>query len=195
MSLHLILGPMFSGKSTRLIEHIRAFKTLGFPILVVKPAIDSRYGSDGAIHTHNSESEPCMLLPVDGLAGLAQTAEFAAARVVMVEEGQFFTGLRAAVQHWMDRCGKHCYVTALNGDYRRELFGEVHQLLPLCHELEWLQALCIECRDGTPAVYSKRVATPRADAGANAGAVAGADAQVLVAAADRYAAVCLRHYA
>ena len=53
--LHLILGPMFSGKSTRLIYHIRQFKTLDYPLCIVKPDIDKRYSSN-EICTHNLDN-------------------------------------------------------------------------------------------------------------------------------------------
>ena len=39
--IELILGPMFSGKSTELIKRIRLFKVLQKKIMVVKPIIDN----------------------------------------------------------------------------------------------------------------------------------------------------------
>lgn len=180
MSLHLILGPMFSGKSTRLIQKIRSFKTLEYNICIIKPSIDTRYTTSDELCTHNHEKESCLVLPVDCLASVFQLPVYKQADVVMIEEGQFFSDLHPLVLHMMDMDHKHIYISALNGDSERKLFGEIHLLLPLCHEIEWLTALCKSCKDGTPGVYSKRN-------------VKGVD-QVKVAAGDVYEAVCLKHY-
>ena len=41
--LELILGPMYSGKTTRLIEHYRAYKYIGKNIVVINYSLDTRY--------------------------------------------------------------------------------------------------------------------------------------------------------
>ena len=179
MSLHLILGPMFSGKSTRLIEHIRAFRTLDYNILVIKPDIDCRY-TQNEICTHNQEKESCMVLPIDSIHKLLETDEFKKAKIIIIEEGQFFTNLYETVQEMLDVYQKQIYIAALNGDSKRQLFGDIYKLLPLCYEVEWMKALCIRCKDGTPGIYSKRISH--------------AEEQILVASNDKYEAVCLSHY-
>lgn len=180
MSLNLILGPMFSGKSTRLIQHIRAFKTLEYNILCVKPNIDIRYTKDSELCTHNQEKEECIMLPVNGLQTILGHPDFKSAHVIMIEEGQFFNHLFDVAVHMMDVDKKKVYISALNGDSNRQLFGEIHMLLPYCHHIEWLSALCKSCKDGTPGVYSK-CKRPL-------------DQQIQVASEDVYEAVCLTHY-
>ena len=54
--LHLITGPMFSGKSTKLIYYIRQHKTLDIPMFIVKPTIDTRYTASD-ICTHHFDKE------------------------------------------------------------------------------------------------------------------------------------------
>ena len=58
--LELILGPMFSGKSSRLIQIIRKYKILNHSILVIKPVIDKRYSENSEIVTHDKISEKCV---------------------------------------------------------------------------------------------------------------------------------------
>lgn len=180
MSLHLILGPMFSGKSTRLIEHIRAFKTLDYPMMVVKPDIDRRYTETNDICTHNQDKEECYTVPIHDLETILDRHEFKKAKVVMIEEGQFFSNLYKTVLRMLDDEKKHIYITALNGDSQRKLFGEIYLLLPLCTKIEWLQALCIRCKNGTPAIYSKRTSD--------------SSEQIVVGSQDKYEAVCFEHY-
>ena len=51
--LELIIGPMFSGKSTRLKLKINKLKFLNKKILIMKPKIDNRYGDESTIITHD----------------------------------------------------------------------------------------------------------------------------------------------
>ena len=44
--LELIIGPMFSGKSTELIRRIRLLQKIDKKVLVTKPQIDMRYNQD-----------------------------------------------------------------------------------------------------------------------------------------------------
>ena len=41
--LEIILGPMFSGKTTRLIERYRAYTYIGKSVVVVNYSLDRRY--------------------------------------------------------------------------------------------------------------------------------------------------------
>ena len=179
MSLHFIMGPMFSGKSTLFIKYIRQFKTLDYSVLVIKPDIDNRY-SQHEICTHHLEKEPCTIIPVDGLLSLCETKEFQTPKLIMIDEGQFFKDLYQVVKEKCFPFKKHVYITALNGDSERQLFGEIYQLLPLCTKMELLQALCIRCKNGTPAVYSKRISE--------------STSQIQVGTNKEYEAVCFEHY-
>ena len=58
--LELILGPMFSSKSSRLIQIVRKYKTLNQKILIIKPNIDNRYSKKSEIITHDKITEPCI---------------------------------------------------------------------------------------------------------------------------------------
>jgi len=53
-NLHLIIGPMYAGKSTELIRMINRFKFLNYKILCINHSINSRYGSNNII-THDKD--------------------------------------------------------------------------------------------------------------------------------------------
>ena len=57
--LELIIGPMFSGKSTEIIRRIRLLKVIKKKIIVIKPEIDNRY-LENKITSHNFESADCI---------------------------------------------------------------------------------------------------------------------------------------
>ena len=181
MSLHAILGPMFASKTSTLLAYIRSYTILGYPMMVIKPDIDVRY-TVNKISSHNQDTEECVCVPIDGLHTLRDKEEFVNAKVIFIEEAQFFSELYTFIQYCLDDCRKVIYITALNGDSKRQLFGEIYKLLPLCTKVEWLQALCIQCKNGTPGVYSKRIESQDANE------------QIVVGSTDRYEAVCLEHY-
>jgi thymidine kinase len=120
-----------------------------------------------------------MSFPVDTCDAIWELPEYKEAAVVMIEEGQFFNHVYDMVYKMMDH-QKRVYITALNGDSERRLFGDIYRLLPLCHSIEWLTALCMQCKDGTPAVYSKRKVR--------------LTEQIKVAGHDVYEAVCGKHF-
>ena len=58
MSLELVIGPMFSGKSTKLIRKIQLAKSINKKVLVIKPLIETRYG-ENKLSSHSLEYELC----------------------------------------------------------------------------------------------------------------------------------------
>ena len=56
--IEIIIGPMYSGKSSELLKIARRYKTLNKPILLINHTSDIRYGSnivctkDGLNHEH-----------------------------------------------------------------------------------------------------------------------------------------------
>jgi len=179
--LNLIIGPMFSGKSTKLIHYIRKYKTLKYPMLVIKPSIDIRYTDSNEICTHNYEKESCISYNIDELNLIFSDPQYKLSKIIIIEEGQFFTSLYENIKQMTDNDKKIVYITALNGDSNRNLFGDVYKLLPLCDNIEFMQALCVQCSDGTHGIYSKRFEQNNSN-------------QVYVGGSDIYQAVCREHY-
>lgn len=60
--LKLYVGPMFSGKSTKLIQQIERYKIAKKNIICFKPAMDTRYTKEGFIVTHSELHIPCYLV-------------------------------------------------------------------------------------------------------------------------------------
>ena len=178
--LNLIIGPMFSGKSTRLIQYIRKYKTLGLNLIVIKPSLDTRYTTKNEICTHNHEKESCNIYDRDKLEEIFNHSEYNNYEIIIIEEGQFFMNLFEIVKRMTDIDKKKVYISALNGDFNRDLFGDIHKLISLADNIDFLQSLCIDCKDGTPGIYSKRITNN--------------SLQILVASNDNYKAVCRKHY-
>ena len=91
--LELIIGPMFSGKTTELMQRVRRHRAAGRLCLVVKSAKDTRYtGAQDVLSTHDRMELPA--LSAERLRDVANV-EFMY-RVIAVDEGQFFPGERSS---------------------------------------------------------------------------------------------------
>jgi thymidine kinase len=192
--LIMIIGPMFSEKTTRLIQYINKYRTLGIKQLIVKPSIDTRYTKNSELCSHNMETENCVTFKIDKLNEIFINDEYKDASVIIIDEGQFFANIYEIVKYMVEYDHKKVYIAALNGDFNRELFGDIYKLLPLCNNIEFLTALCTECKDGTPAIFSKRIIRDESTNLEQNLEQVQVQVQVQVAGSDKYNAVCRYHY-
>jgi thymidine kinase len=152
--LDLVLGPMFSGKSTKLIEFVDRYESINKKVLKITHPIDDRYGSN-VISSHNKIQRSCISL--SDLEKVFELNEYTDSEIIIVEEGQFYQGLVKFVKKVVDKDNKHLIISGLNGDCKREAFGEILDLIPLCDDVQKLTAFCKECNDGTLGVFTKRI--------------------------------------
>ena len=179
MSLEIVLGPMFSGKSTYALSYIRRQKAIGKKVVVIKPNIDDRYSNQEVLITHNQERAPCMLWAVIQPLNPA-IPEIRGADCIVIEEAQFFRGLQSFVTYALQAYKKDILVVGLDGDAHQHTFGEILQCIPWATTVTKLNALCQKCRNGNLAPFTKKVH-------------GNTDQQVEVGGADKYEAVCLKH--
>ena len=178
MSLELILGPMFAGKTSALQSIIRRHEALGLSCVAYKPKIDDRYGADEFLYNHDKVKVAAH--PTQTLLQNLDTPEYKEARLVIIEEGQFFTDLVSFVLHAVETDTKHIVVAGLDGDRYRQPFGDLLKLVPLADRIHKLTSFCKLCADGTPALFTYgRPAT---------------ESTVHVGGADVYMPVCRKHY-
>ena len=171
MSLEVIMGSMFSGKSTELIRRIRLQQVMGRSVRVVNHALDNRQGCLESVRTHDATEFKAVKFPT------LESFMFDDIDTVAVDETQFFSNLREWVESGLSR-GKHIILAGLDGDFKQQKFGELLDVIPLSDNVTKLRALCMFCKDGTPGPFTYR----------NPGV--GHGEQVLVAAEDCYKAVC-----
>ena len=152
--LHLIMGPMFSSKTTTLISKLDRH-TFGQRVLALNHELDTRYSIEG-LRTHDGKSFPCLRL--SQLEAVFSHPLYKEAHVIGIDESQFFSDLVPQVKTMVEKDHKVVYVAGLSGSFRRELFGHMHELIPWADSLLLLHAVCMECRNGkTPGLFSKLV--------------------------------------
>jgi thymidine kinase len=183
MSLELLLGPMFAGKSSALLSIVRRHRALGWSVCVITHSCDTRYGTDQVV---NHDQQRCPAIATATLMPLLETADYQQSRLVVVEEAQFFADLVPFVTRAVDIDGKHVVVVGLDGDAERKPFGRVLDLVPFADRITKLTAMCKLCADGTAAIFTYAAAD---DAAASA-----AMGEACVGAADKYMPMCRKHY-
>ena len=153
MSLEVVIGPMFSGKSSYIYSIVKRYGCLEIPTLVVKPSIDDRYSVLPECVTHDGIKFSCV--SAKSLMDIAETVSDK--EVIIVEEAQFFSDLLEFVVDAVDGKNKKVIVVGLDGDSNRKKFGQILDCIPLADKITKLNALCVECRDGTVGLFSYRV--------------------------------------
>lgn len=181
MSLEVVFGPMFSGKSSYALSYVRRQKAIGKRVLVIKPDIDNRYTNDNYLVTHDKEKVPCMMWKTSTPLCEISDTDY---DCFVVEEGQFFAHLRHFCHELVFHKKKNVLVVGLDGCAQQKKFGEILDIIPMATSVTKLTALCCVCRDGTPAPFTKKLEW---------GGEFVPEAQVDVGGAEKYLAVCLRH--
>ncbi len=60
--LTVVAGPMFSGKTSKLVAMVEVFTRMGHKVLTVKPKLDDRYGGKDEIHSHDHKSASAIVI-------------------------------------------------------------------------------------------------------------------------------------
>lgn len=174
--LTAIYGPMFSGKTTYLIEQFDKGKSA----VVFKPDLDERYTKKPVVVSHNQEMIPAVL--VNHLKPEEMKSLVADFNVVMIDEVNFFHESLIGIIKTFLAEGRDVYVAGLFLDSERNIWGPMSTLIAMADEKVEVSARCDgdggKCK--SPAVLTYRK-IPKTE-------------QVRVAGADEYGAACELHY-
>ena len=154
--LEIILGPMFSGKTTLLVQHYKKFSYIGRKVTVINYADDTRY-HDSLLSTHDKIMIPCVFAKT--LASVKEIVD--AADVILINEGQFFVDIYEEVMKLVETRRKIVYECGLDGDFKRNKFGRLLDLVPYCDHILKLSSLCAYCKNGTHGIFSHRISSER----------------------------------
>ena len=154
--LELILGSMFSGKTSYLLEVYKKCVFCNIPVAVINYAADNRYTTEPMLSTHDKQMIPCILAStvIEAITNHAQ--EINAAETILINEGQFFPDIEDQVKQLVETLNKRVYICGLDGDFERKPMGNLLQLVPFSDNIIKLKSLCSLCRVGTPGVFSFR---------------------------------------
>ncbi len=139
-TLTVITGPMFAGKTSKLLKHLREKQALGESIALFKLDIDKRYDPNQVV-THTQDSMPAVVVS-HGRQILNHVQD---ATVVGIDEAQFFDSSLIHAISCLLACGVSVVVSALDKDSNLRPFGLSPQLTALADNVESLAACCGRC--------------------------------------------------
>jgi thymidine kinase len=177
MSLDIVLGPMWAGKSSHIISKIRRYRAIGWDVMVVTNALDDRYGTQ-MVSSHDKEKVAARA--IRELPSLYEEDHYKKCQLLVIEEAQFFQGLYEFVKTAVERDEKHVICVGLDGDAHRKPFGEILSLIPLCDNVEKITSFCAECKDGTSALFTHRIVA--------------SETQIQVGTETTYQPLCRKHF-
>jgi len=167
--IHLILGPMFSGKSTTLLTRYRRYRIAGKNCLLIKYAGDNRYfANEEQLVTHDLISYKAV--SCRRLADMSETVRNY--DVVCIDEVQFYPDAAETCDAWANS-GIIVEACGLNGDFKRRPFEQISRLIPLCESINHICAVCKVTGEDAP--FSKRLSNE--------------EEQEVVGGADKYTSV------
>ena len=154
--LELILGPMFSGKTSTLKKIYDQCIYCNIPIMVINYEADNRYCDASFMSTHDKVMIPC-IKGTSILEILEKNKEkVSESEVILINEGQFFEDIHTVI-HLVENLHKRVYICGLDGDFKKNKIGSLLDLIPHCDNVYKLKSLCSECRDGKSGLFSYRI--------------------------------------
>ncbi len=177
--IEIILGCMFSGKSTELLRRCNRYHAIGKPVTLINHRLDSR--TDNSIKTHDGVKNVAIKLTnlMDFIHNKEYRETLYTSAVVGIDEAQFFNDLVEFVIA-IEKLNKIVIIAGLDGDSERKPFGKILECIPLCDSVIKLTALDMVKQDGTPGVFTKRISKTKD--------------QVLIGKEDSYLAVSRASY-
>ena len=182
--LTVLTGPMFAGKTSRLLEYVRyAEKQDKNNTWILKPEVDTR--SVGFVRSHQGEMYPVTKSLKQNLREITCDN----GTLVFIDEAQFFDD--SIVEFCMNTIKTQpqsaIIAAGLDFDFQREPFGHMHRIIeqatkllsfPSAISVERFLSTCRIC--GSPAPYTMRSSN--------------IDTQILIGSSDAYYPACEEHH-
>jgi thymidine kinase len=140
--LVLIVGGMFSGKSTELQRQGKRHILRGDRVLFIKPRIDNRYSEDEIV-THDGNRVKAINVDLD--EPIHQTLDLTGVDVVLIDEIQFFTEQVIESIDEMLKRGIRVYCSGLDLDFEGKPFEITAILMAKAEDVIKLHAVCEKC--------------------------------------------------
>ena len=197
MALEIIIGPMFSGKSTELLRRLNIYAAMNLNVLYINSSFDDRATTMWSTHNPTMKSiGNIAAVKIQDLTELETEIEFRRGEevnkaplssfdVIGIDEAQFFTGLKDFALGQVEKLHKKVLIAGLNSDFKRAKFGEILDLIPVCDTIDKLTPFCKMCWENSNehvnALFSMRINSEN-------------DSVIDVGDSGKYAPVCRKCY-
>jgi len=157
--IELILGPMFSGKTTELMRRIKKFRIAQKKCAIVSFKEDMRFreiitdkSSESLLTLKNNVMEKKLSthdknifnvnFKVKNIGSIFD--ELMKYDIIGIDEGQFFDDITQYSEILANE-GKIVLIASLSGNFKREPFGDIKNLMAKCEKIDLLSAVCTKC--------------------------------------------------
>lgn len=146
--LNLILGCMFSGKTSELINRYNRYTLGGKKCIMIKYHNDVRYDAEQIVSHDGIKVKAVRCQYLYEFDETIQNYD-----VVCIDEVQFYKDAHIICDRWANK-GKIVEACGLNGTFERKPFDVISKLIPLASDITFLTAICKET--GKHGMYSQR---------------------------------------
>ena len=150
-SLHLIIGPMYSGKTTQLMNLHDIVNQKNNTFIIDYD--QNIYCSKKKFYNHDNLSLDCY--KCNNLDNITNNHEFIKTKYIFINEGQFFANLKNWVIFQIEINKKNIVICGLDSDFKREKFGELLDLVPFANTLNKMYGKCHFCKNRS--LFSMRI--------------------------------------
>jgi thymidine kinase len=173
--LKLFIGPMFAGKSTQLISDYNNAVDNNLKPLVITHSLENRY-SDDQLSSHDKLKINCVKFNSISsfITFINEKKAVNNYDIILFDEAQFFKDILLVVDI-VEKYNISVNVYGLDGDFKREKFGNLLDIIPYCDEIIKLKANCNDCHN--KAIFSFRMDMNNND-------------QVLIGSSESYIPLC-----
>lgn len=178
MSITLFIGPMFSGKTSSVINELEKYNLAGISTLMIKYSKDIRYSDQNEIITHNNRLYSEKNGNIITLDDLKDASYFIYdmqnnIKAIGIDEFQFYKN-HEVVNDWV-KLGINIYLSALDGDYQAKIFENISYIIPYCDRIKKLHSICKKCKSFNGIFTSRTISN---------------DQRVVIGGSELYTALC-----
>ena len=132
---NLILGPMYSGKTSELLRRLNRYKIAKKKCLLIKFDEDNRY-DDEYVCTHDQVKHKAVKCnKLEKVNNIITNYD-----VICIDEVQFYSDSSIYCDKWAND-GKIVEACGLNGDFNKKPFEQITKLIPQVDDLIFLKAV------------------------------------------------------
>lgn len=154
--LTVIAGPMFAGKTTKLLTLFSVLSHLGYSVLCFKAEAKSN-GGMGHTRSHDERPLPVIYIDMEQPDKILHYVGKDGIQKVIIDAVHFFPKERllSVVKQLLSQ-GIDVYVNGLIFDYRKKEFGATRALMKMADESIEQFSICVKC--GGKAQHTERIA-------------------------------------
>ena len=150
----LYLGPMFSGKTTRLLSSIERHSFRKENVVCFKPQIDGRYSKDEIVtHSGSKIKAYCVKNYKEIQQFIDEMKEVP--EVVAVDEAFMIEGCGEYLSQMFVASNITIYVSSIELSANLKPFSEIKSMMPFATKIEKCASICASCYDDAQLTYRK----------------------------------------